>query len=97
MKSNYTSKDRYKNIANDDSKEYDSRGKVGNGCNVDFGKTLNQKQCDNTGTAELLKGGAGGDIVSAGSNGPPGFIMVFHKTTKPLTESLGGRIGRGES
>ena len=83
---------RYKNMANDDSKEYDSRGKDGKGCIVDFGKTLNQKQCDNTGTATILQGGAGGDIASAGSNGPPGFIMVFHKTTKPLTQLLGGNI-----
>ena len=80
----------YKNMRNDDSREYDSRGKDGKGCIVDFSKTLNQKQCDNTGTVRDFfrggnGGGAGGDIASAGSNGPPGFIMIFHKTTTPLT------------
>ena len=80
----------YKNIANDDSREYDNRGLHGANCFLDFGKTLNQKQCDNTGTVNMLSGGTGGRTATVGSNGPPGFIMIFHKTTTPLTESSGG-------
>lgn len=70
----------YKNIDNSDQ----SRKIYGEGCIVDFGKTLNKKQCDNTGTVNMLSGGNGGKVKSAGNNGPPGFIMIFHKTKVPL-------------
>ena len=73
--------------------------RTGRGCNVDFGKTLDGIQCDNTGIVELLIGGSGGkttnvpnnasDKGSVGCHGPPGFIMIFYKTTASgaLTEN----------
>jgi hypothetical protein len=68
--------------------------RTGRGCNVDFTKILDTKECDNTGIVELLPGGSGGNTTnvtnnnidkgSAGYNGPPGFVMIFHKTTVPF-------------
>jgi hypothetical protein len=68
--------------------------RTGRGCNVDFTKILDTKKCDNTGIVELLPGGSGGNTTnvtnnnidkgSAGYNGPPGFVMIFHKTTVPF-------------
>ena len=71
-----------------------ARARTGGACNVDFGKTLDGKQCDNTGIVALLKGGDGGktsnvknnktDKASVGYHGPIGFVMIFYKTTVAL-------------
>lgn len=61
------------------------RLKTGHGVTVDFGKTLGGVLCDDTGTVgEILRGGNGGKTnkgkSTAGDNGAPGFVMIFHKT-----------------
>ena len=70
------------------------RGRGGYGCVLDFSKTLKGYLCDGTGqVSNFLPGGNGGTSPGNnqsvnGNDGPPGFIMIFHKTTKPLTRNF---------
>ena len=62
--------------------------RTGDSVSVDFNISLSNNQCDNTGTANVLKAGDGGRANENGQDGPKGYIMIFHKTTTKLNTNF---------